>query len=561
MAERLVGGSCCSVLQLTIEGLHGTNLISKRIMNDFQERNPMKYRVTLIVPALFIVLTFLFFLVPGSAAKDPKKVAILPFNMNSERDLTFLQEGIMDMLISRLAWKGEVELLEKGLVKKTVAQYDGPMDKAKAMEIGRALGADYVILGSLTVFGESVSIDAKILDVGKGEELITAFNQSKGMDEVIPTVNKFAEDVNEKIMGRVVRSPAPTAAAPEVAAGPAGLRRPGESYVGTKVGYVRRFRAEIVSIGVGDVTGDGKNELVWVDKKEVHVYKWEKETFVPVTEYKGDYSDEFVWVSLMDADNNGRAEIFVSSLGNANVSSLVLEWQGNALKKIADRQPWFFRAVDIPGKGLQLIGQGRTAGAFYRGPVYKLTRNGNDYVSTEELLLPGKGTNVFSFAPADLGKTSRITNTVVLNPDEKLEMYDAGRELAWRSDDFYGGTVTFMKTDDTSQVYRYFPSPIYITDVDGDGEPEVMVCKNRGRAGRVFRRFRWFSSGKVEFLVWDKATLSTKWESKKFGGPVVGYRVTDVDNDGSKELLVCSVLKEDHILGKPRSQITVYDLK
>jgi len=35
------------------------------------------------------------------------------------------------------------------------------------------------VLGSLTVFGDSVSVDARILDVAKSDELVTAFNQAK----------------------------------------------------------------------------------------------------------------------------------------------------------------------------------------------------------------------------------------------------------------------------------------------------------------------------------------------------------------------------------------------
>ena len=117
------------------------------------------------------------------------------------------------MLASRLAWKGEVQVLEKGQVKRQVAQTEGPMDRAKALEVGRALQADYVIFGSLTVFAESVSLDARILDVPGAEELMTAFKQTKGMDEVIPTVNQFAMDINEKIMGRSIAPAAAVAAA------------------------------------------------------------------------------------------------------------------------------------------------------------------------------------------------------------------------------------------------------------------------------------------------------------------------------------------------------------
>ena len=76
----------------------------------------------------------------------------------------------------------------KGIVKKELSAVPGPTNEANALKAGQALGANFVIFGSLTVFGESVSLDAKILDVKKSEILITAYDQTKGMDGVIPTV-------------------------------------------------------------------------------------------------------------------------------------------------------------------------------------------------------------------------------------------------------------------------------------------------------------------------------------------------------------------------------------
>ena len=153
--------------------------------------------------------------------------------------------------------------------------------------IGKALNAQYVILGSLTVFGESVSIDSKILDVALSQELVTAFNQSKGMDEVIPTITQFAQDVNDKIMGRVVRAPV-RATAPEAPEGPGTLIKADKGgKVSPKVGHVQRFKLEIVGIDTGDVDGDGKNELVFIDKDTVHVYKWKNRGFSQFKVIKG----------------------------------------------------------------------------------------------------------------------------------------------------------------------------------------------------------------------------------------------------------------------------------
>ncbi len=71
------------------------------------ERADMKHNNIKTLSVIIITLLFFFMKVPVSIADGPKKVAILPFTMNAERNLTFLQEGIMDMLRARLSWKGK----------------------------------------------------------------------------------------------------------------------------------------------------------------------------------------------------------------------------------------------------------------------------------------------------------------------------------------------------------------------------------------------------------------------------------------------------------------------
>jgi len=215
--------------------------------------------------------------------------------MNADRDLSFLQSGIMDMLSSRLAWKGKVQIIEKGLVKKEVDAVPGPMDKEKALKIGRALAADYVILGSLTVFGDSVSIDAKILDVAKSDELVTAYNQSKGMDGVIPTVNQFAEDINAKIMGKAVYQPERRIEEEHKESGPIMALGDESGGSGQRPSHVQRFKLEIRGLDVGDVDGDGKNEVVIIDKNTVYVYKWGKDRLLLFKDIKGTWSPNFIY--------------------------------------------------------------------------------------------------------------------------------------------------------------------------------------------------------------------------------------------------------------------------
>jgi TolB-like protein len=509
------------------------------------------------------VLLFCVGLVFGipSHAKDPKKLAILPFTMNADRDLSFLQEGITDMLTSRLAWKGELEVLEKGLVKEAVSRAKGPLSKESALAIGKDLRVDYVILGSLTVFGDSVSIDSKIFDVARGEELVSAFNQAKGMDSVIPTVTQFAQDINEKIMGRVVASPAQTAR-PEGPKGPGGLMAEGQAFEGKGVSHTQAVRAEVVSLDVGDVDGDGKTELVLVSADTVYVYKWGEKGLVQFKTFKERFANNFLWVSVGDMDGNGRAEIYVSNVGAADVSSLVIEWDGRELRRIADKLPWFLRVMEMPGKGKVLLGQRRASGGGFLGGVEILKREGNRYVATDSVSLPPQA-NVYNFALVDFDNKGKV-DIVLLTSSDYLELLVDGNESIWKSEEPYGGTYSFLEEDsfDLEKNRIFMPSPILVTDIDEDGRKEVMVCKNASSVRRLLGKFQTFSGGTLDFLGRDEAGLTRKWSTKRFGGAMVGYQVADLDYDGQPELVIVSAIREERMIaGNPRSRIVVYDLK
>ena len=264
-------------------------------------------------------------------------------------------------------------------------------------------------------------------------------------------------------------------------------------------------------------------------------------------------------MNVGDLDGNGRAEIYVSNLSSTSVSSLVLEWDGSKLKKIVGGERWFLRVIEIPGQGKTLIGQRRVVGGRFTGKVQFLKRDGDGLVSTGPVDLP-RFANVFNFAIADLEGQGRHS-TVLLDSSDFLRVYNSGKERIWRSDEPYGGSLTFMETGGTTKNWYFISPPIFITDVDEDGEREVMVCKNKSSAGRLWKRARWYSSGALHFLTYDPGGLSVKWTTQRQAGPIVGYQVADVDGDGLQELVIASVTKTEKMLVKPSSQVVVYDLK
>ncbi|MFO7753998.1 MAG: hypothetical protein R6V41_12845, partial [Desulfobacteraceae bacterium] len=156
------------------------------------------------ITGLIMIAAILLITAAATAEQTEKtaKVAVLPFKINSEKNLDFLQDGIMDMLSSRLSWQGKVEVLEKAYVKDALGEIEGFTGQSRALMAGAKLNADYVLYGSVTILGSNASIDAKLLDVAGKNEVLPFSQQAQGLGNVIPQINRFATDINETVFNR-----------------------------------------------------------------------------------------------------------------------------------------------------------------------------------------------------------------------------------------------------------------------------------------------------------------------------------------------------------------------
>jgi hypothetical protein len=88
--------------------------------------------------------------------------------------------------------------------------------------IGNSLKSDYVVWGSITKIGSSISVDGKLVDIKSNRSDVGFFTQSQNLDEVIPKINDFSKRIVQHILGTVPATAAaePSAAAFAPAAGP-----------------------------------------------------------------------------------------------------------------------------------------------------------------------------------------------------------------------------------------------------------------------------------------------------------------------------------------------------
>ncbi|MCP4683641.1 MAG: hypothetical protein GY864_15025 [Desulfobacterales bacterium] len=523
-----------------------------------------------ILSIIMVLSVFIFNRTPVFSGEGPKKIVVLPFTMNADRDLAFMQEGIMDMLASRLTWKGQVSVVEKGKVRKKLAELEGPMDNDMALAVGRAFGADYVILGSLTIFGESVSIDARIVDVSKTDELLTAFNQSEGMDGVIPTINRFAQDINSGIMGRPSARPRPVTASidrqgsrdisPRQKGGSGLIRVRQDDFWARDRKKVVRMDTGIIGMDMGDVDGDGEVEMVCIGNRTLYIYKWVEGRFAEISRTDAKWSPNFVWVDVADLNGNGRAEIYVSSLtASRGPGSFVMEWKGKGLTSLASGLSWFLRVLKHPVHGDILIGQKGVISGELTNDVRILGLENGKLVKKGDLELHKKA-NVFNFAMGEIVARNKVS-TVLLSKADYLYLYAEGGDELWGSDDTFGGSLLYATDNEALPTELHFTPRVLLTDVDADGLNEVAVCRNVDLTGGWLEKVRIFRNGELYFLTWDGITLSTVMKSIKLSGAVTSYQIGDVDNDGRDELVIISVKEGWRFLGNTgKSTVVVLEL-
>jgi len=559
----------------------------------------LKNQSNILVRNTILAIFFLILIVNAAPIfAAPARVAILPFDVNAEKDMTFLQEGILDMLGSRLAWHDKVEVINEKETKAALASVEGFEGQSRALLVGGKLQADYVLFGSLTVFGESVSIDAKMVDVNGQQAPLPFFAQTQGMGGVIPQINQFATNINATVFGRAVAQRPVVAPAPQTGTVPATQVQPappvydprmhpekllqsgvpsepqvpvaGQPYNTPNPAFVaaagagaatsrrtfwksRSFKTLINGIDIADVDKDGRQEIVMATEKLVSIFRMENGRMVKVAETQETRTSRYIGVDVADINGNGTPEIYVSSLGpnQTSVDSFVLEFNGKDFKMIHGKDNWLFSVAKTVDRGTVLLGQRMRAQeeSLLNNPIHEMQWQG-DRLVPGNLLLKGGKANILGAAFGDVTQTGQSL-PIAYTTDDRLRIYGTTGEYIWEDSDRTGGNMAYFKlakVDPGVDNKQFFPLRIRLTDIDRDGQTEVLVARHDELAKNMAKNFRSFSKARLESKTWDGLTLATQWTTQEFPGRASDFVVGDFDNDGADELLVAVVAKEGAIV-------------
>lgn len=529
---------------------------------------------------IFPLLLLWGFLCGPASAEPPKQVLVLPLTMNSAEDLTFLQRGIADMLSTRLTFENKVKVLDRETALQAIAGLTGPVNLQTAVDLGRKASADYVVYGSVTVFGEAISTDARFAETAGQKDLVTFSQAGTNPSDAISHINQFAAQVNETVFGRkAVAYQQPAAQAPQgtdsrmhpdlLWSQEQGTLESGAFFAGEKplMGKIWRshaFSNVISGMAIGDVTGNGQNETVFLADQALFVYRLSGGKFAKVAELPFKGEQHFLGVDVADANGNGKAEIFVTrySTRTTRLNSFVLEWDKNALVRIADNQGWYFRVTEVPDRGPVLFGQKRGMSDIFQPGIYELEFRQGDYVELDSAPVP-RNVSVFGFALGDALNSGR-TAVAAFTKDDLIRIFDDTGEEQWTSADAYGGSMAYIDTRNAStgsigaykEFERNYLSPrLFIQDMDADGKNEVIAVNNKEAMGRLLSRIRVFKTGHIACMEWNELGMRLKWKTQDVPGYISDYAIADMDNDGKPELVFSVVSKTGTALTDSRSFI------
>ena len=504
--------------------------------------------------------------------KPPRSIAVLPFVMHAPSSMAYLQQGLRDMLASRLAANGGAIIVEHSRVDALLPDQGKDMQQQDAVGLAQQLAADYIITGSLTSLGTSMSLDARVFAADETLAPLNFYAAAAEEKDVIGAINQLSWDIAAKVLGATPPAEAAPARTVEPAPAPEDdtmaafkTEHPDKVYKtevpGQATGMApivmtqaavgmqgfsktQNFDYFIQAMDIGDLDGDGQFDVVMADERKVYAYNLVNNRLGEIAAVEMPARSKIHAISVADLDNNGRAEIYISAADDYKPYSWAYQWNGSSLDIVLDNIPWYIRVLNIPGEGPVLLGQRGGQSSLLLAGIYRLTKSGTTVQPEERVVMPDY-VNLFEFGLADVNQDG-AHEIVAINRADRLYVVRPDGSVLWVSDDYYGGTSRYIGEDydlvgrvglDIDSGHSsdaigtegtgkriYIPSRLIVMDVNGDGKDDVIVNKNLSYASRHVENYKRFKSSEIHAMSWNGIALAQIWQTKKIDGYIPDFQ-------------------------------------
>jgi len=133
---------------------------------------------------------------PAAAAE---RVAVLPLIIYSQEDLAYLKKNVLETL------HGDLSRQKISLV--PLAEVEPWLNKAipsaweELRSVGKDLGADKIIFGSLTKIGQRLTLSGNLLEVRSDRPPLTFSLSEEGLENILKLTERFSKELTLKLSG------------------------------------------------------------------------------------------------------------------------------------------------------------------------------------------------------------------------------------------------------------------------------------------------------------------------------------------------------------------------
>ncbi len=554
---------------------------------------------------LFPALITVWLLCSALAPQHVPTVLILPFQINSAADLNYISDGMATLLPSRISMPGKISVVDLSTLKKSLGP-DSLSSQESTIELARRLNADFILEGTITKIGSSLSVDSRIFEVQKPENSVPVIIQVSEIDRLIPETNAMADTVKEfilrstgsKIPDKSLNAPAAQAKEPlppshidgesltetdmpsaaleppeTVQTPPEPVQAPPEPPKPLKppLFETEPFMTHAIdstamqSITVADIDADGIPELVLATDGTIYFYNLRGTVLEKKHEIKTGISEHIVDISAADLNGNGVNELYVSCYEDRFATSFVLEKSATGFIRLAENLKWFFKAYEHPRDGVMLIGQKADSDDPFKGEIQSFIWQDGTLIPQEKITHP-KELGIYAFSESDLygdGSTTYLGfYKALFSQVQRLAMYSSKGRISWSDPLGLGGSprtfVRYIEREDRDRI-EVIPLRIICEDIDRDGTLDILIAKNIKKDGSMLGSFEGSHEGTLLSMNLDDLEMIPNWTSPVLNRYITDYSLADMDGDGSLELYILSV-KSVGLIGNATNVVTGFRL-
>ena len=152
----------------------------------------MRMKTSFWAAGLTVLLVLGFFATDLRAATEISRIrlVVLPFEVNADQDLAYLQESLPELLTDRLRDAGFSVVSREEVYELIKEQNVTFLDLDVAKDLAVLSGASYAIYGSLSQVGETLSLDARLVEAFGIKPAKPLFVVKEGVINLLPILDR-----------------------------------------------------------------------------------------------------------------------------------------------------------------------------------------------------------------------------------------------------------------------------------------------------------------------------------------------------------------------------------